>query len=73
MRCWHGKLPIKSRLYNDADKGKAIQIGIDFWTKCKDHVIREEDLYWKNDRLGIVQHGMEIDIHDTSRFESELR
>ena len=36
-----------------------------FWKKCVDHVIKEEDDYWRNDGLGFIQQQLVIPLSDS--------
>ena len=45
------------------------QVDKDYWSKCEDHVIEEENRYWQQDGLWFVQPRMEINPLESSDSE----
>ena len=47
--------------------------GVDreYWGKCVDHVVKEEDSYWKRDGLGFIQQSLIINPYSSSDSEDE--
>lgn len=45
------------------------QIDKDFWCKCEDHVLKEENDYWEKDGLSFVQPRLVINMLDSSDSE----
>jgi transposase len=41
----------------------------EYWSKCEDHVLTQEEEYWKNDGLWNVQPKIVINLHDSSDSE----
>lgn len=41
----------------------------DYWVKCEDHVLRQEEEYWKKEGLLFVQPKTVIDLFDSSDYE----